>query len=419
MAKFVGKCGHPVARAEAAQCRACWTARGRGADSAGPDAIDKKQTESVAVSGDECEITKTTDERVRTLADLIRVCQIDTEEWDVERWIANKWEVGAKDASKELRIKPLFQVKAWLRRKVVIVAARAELDLLLADAKRLFAKAPAIVRPSILRPSEVMLEPHIPDLHVGKLAWGKETGDADYDARIAQKVYQDAVEALLARSAGHKIGTVLFPVGNDLLHSDTKQGTTTGGTPMDTDSRYQNNFTVARRLTQWAIERFRGEGRKVIVKLIPGNHDTLSVWHLGDSLQAFYDGRAKDVTIDNAPTMRKYHQHGKVMLLFTHGNRGKLEKYPLLMATEEPAMFGSTVYREAHTGDKHTTKVHEFNGVRVRISPALCPPDAWHSEMTFVGNQRGAEAFVWHREEGIVGTAVYTVPQPSKDGRAA
>src|SRR6478609_1213586 len=51
--------------------------------------------DSVSGSGEHCELTKTTSERVRTLADLIRVCEIDTTEWTVERWICNKWDSAA------------------------------------------------------------------------------------------------------------------------------------------------------------------------------------------------------------------------------------------------------------------------------------------------------------------------------------
>ena len=50
-------------------------------------------------------------------------------------------------------------------------------------------------------------------------------------------------------------------------------------------------------------------------------------------------------------------------------------------------------------------------GVRVRVSPALCPADSWHSENHFVGNLRSAEALVWSRDEGNVAVATYTVPE--------
>jgi len=148
----------------------------------------------------------------------------------------------------------------------------------------------------------------------------------------------------------------------------------------------------------------------VIVPVVPGNHDALGAWHLGDSLECYFHGNP-NVAIRNEPTLRKYHRFGKVMLMFTLGNKGKLINYPQVMAAEQPEMFGATLFREAHTGDKHHTRVQEHYGVRVRISPALCAPDAWHAEHQYIGSQRGAEAFVWSADEGLVGTALYTVPK--------
>jgi hypothetical protein len=117
--------------------------------------------------------------------------------------------------------------------------------------------------------------------------------------------------------------------------------------------------------------------------------------------------------VDVEPTPRKYREWGSVMLMFTHGNQGKLEKYPQIMALERPEMWARTRHREAHTGDKHTEKamrqqVQEFPGVKVRILPALCPPDAWHSELQFIGKQESGQAFVWSKSEGLVGIHYYT-----------
>ena len=376
------------------------------------------RTESRIVKGDSCEITKNTKEEVRTLEDLIRVCQIDTDEWEIERWIANKWEVGAKiakDGEETMVVTPLFQVKAWLKRRKNIVLARLEIADLKAEAHKAMPKPKRIVLVrKVTAPTNILFEPQIPDLHAGKLAWGDETGWENYDLGKAEEVFEAALEALIERSKSFGCDRVLMPLGNDLLHSDTKQGTTTSGTQLDNDSRYQKVFATVRRMCVRAIDRCREEIGPVKVVMVPGNHDALSNWHLGDSLECWYR-REKDVQIDNGPALRKYHQHGLVLLMHTHGNRGKLDKYPEIMAAERPDLWGATKFREAHTGDKHHQRVLELRGCKVRISPALCPPDAWHSEMTFIGVQRSAESFCWHPEEGLIGTAFYTVPSDRSD----
>jgi metallophosphoesterase superfamily enzyme len=70
--------------------------------------------------------------RIKTLDDLIEACEINLEEWIIERHIINKWEVGAKVSEKEdggsivggyirdkgqLVVEPLYQVKAWLLKR--------------------------------------------------------------------------------------------------------------------------------------------------------------------------------------------------------------------------------------------------------------------------------------------------------------
>jgi hypothetical protein len=372
-------------------------------------------TESFDVSGDSAELSTKVPERVQSLEDLIRVCKIDTAEWDVERFICNKWEMGSKDAEGEARITPLYQIKAWLKRRVHIIAARSEIADLVADTKRRMPRL-ASVSPKKKR-GGYMLELDVADLHNGKLAWGEETGHGNYDTRMAERTHDDAVATLLGRTNGYDLDQILIVLGNDLLHVDSRANTTTAGTAQDTDSRYYKVFLSTRRMAQRTIDLCR-QRAKVRVVLVPGNHDRDSVWHLGDSLACAYAG-CPDVVIDNAPTQRKYVEFGRVMLLLTHGDKGKRADYPLLMATEQPAMFGRTKYREAHTGHLHQMRVQEHHGVRVRILPSLAGVDAWHAENGYVGNIRAAEAFVWSKDEGLVATAYYSVPSESVEEGAA
>lgn len=73
--------------------------------------------------------------RIMSLEDLLEAAKVNLDEWVVDRYLVNKWEVGAKTAKKELQweagqiiggyikdegeltIEPLIQVKAWLIKK--------------------------------------------------------------------------------------------------------------------------------------------------------------------------------------------------------------------------------------------------------------------------------------------------------------
>jgi len=73
-------------------------------------------SETSEITGDKWVLTlpKT---RIHTLEQLVEACEIDLNFWHVDRFIANKWEVGAKDAFDVVQVTPLFQIKAFLSRK--------------------------------------------------------------------------------------------------------------------------------------------------------------------------------------------------------------------------------------------------------------------------------------------------------------
>jgi hypothetical protein len=361
--------------------------------------------DTLAVSIEECT------EEVRSLEDLLRVCRVNQDEWQVDRWTCNKWEMGYKDASKEAKSIPLFQVKAWFKRKKEEYDARLAL-VLAVDA----VKAHAPYYPPLSRVRSggdgLLFELSLPDVHVGKLAWGAECGE-DYDLKIACNVFMDAFTALAEDARCRDIERIVFPIGNDLLNCDSPSGNTTAGTPQSNDGRYQKVYQTTLALLVGAIDRLR-EIAPVDVLTVPGNHDTLSVWTLGETIKAWYRS-ADDVAVDNSPMLRKYYRYGRSLLLFTHGDREKITSLPLIMAQERRQDWAETIWREAHIGHRHKSAsvvmaAEELAGIRIRTLPSLCATDAWHHQQGYVSNVRSAESYFWSRERGLAGTGVYNVP---------
>jgi hypothetical protein len=344
---------------------------------------------------------------IHTLDELLTHCKVDTSIWRVERFVVNKWEMGAKNADGDVVVTPLFQVKATLVQKTAIIAARQEIEDLKRDAKELFLAPYTVIKIDSLTFSGNCLEILIPDLHAGKFAWSKETGHPDYDTPTAIETYERALDTVLARASHYVIDEIVLGVGNDLLNADDYNSQTTKGTLVNSDTRYQKTYKAVRQMVVRAIEKCRTRAKKVVVKVIPGNHDTQSTFTLGDSLECWFHNYS-DVEIDNAPTPHKFYVWGKVLLGFTHGDKGKKADYGLWMATERPEDFGKSKFREIHIGHTHGLKVDEKFGVRVRTFAALCPPDAWHSAEHFVGNLRQAEAIVWNKEAGRIAEFIHT-----------
>lgn len=374
---------------------------------------------------------------IHTLDQLIAKFEVDTSIWEVERFVANKWEVVMKppayteifpvkqmseDGEKVItnRIplwqrdyentapirEPLYQVKAFFRRKVNVATAKQEIAELRELAKEYAPEPPTISRAGQTSTGNLLVI-NLSDHHFGKLAWGYETGKVNYDVGIATELFNRAFNTILNRASSYKFDEIWFVVGNDLLNSDDRQGRTTKGTVVSSDIRYTRTMTVVRNVLIACIEQLRHYAPKVKVKMVSGNHDEFSVWHTGSSLECFFH-KYEDVDIDNTPKYYKFDEFGKVMIMWTHGDKGNLKGYPLLMATMQPEMFGRTKFREIHTGHLHHDRVEEQNGVKVRVLSSLSPADRWHADNGYLGNLRSSEAFIYSREDGLIGTILYT-----------
>jgi hypothetical protein len=347
--------------------------------------------------------------RISTLDELIEHCRIDTEIWQIDRFICNKWEVGIKKGEGEgarVEVEPLFQVKAFMRRRAGVDETKRIIDRLWERAKNYAPHYPEILIRS--GEAENVAEYAIVDIHLGQLIWGKETLGKDWDLEISIRGFKRAVLELEARLESFRPGKALIVLGNDQQNTDNSANTTTAGTPQHNDSRYQKVFDASADCSTWMIDELLQRYGAVDVVIVPGNHDTLAAWHLGRLLQTHYR-KVSAVQIDNTPTYRKYWEFGVNMLMLTHGNKGKLEAYDKTMAAERPSMWGRTRWREAHTGDKHHRRTIELPGATVRILPSLRPACAWSSENHFVGTISAAESFMWNRSEGLIGSAIHSV----------
>ena len=337
---------------------------------------------------------------IRTLDDLVKVCNIDLDVWEIERYIVNKWEVAAKGNDGVMNHSPLYQVKAWLKKKEV-TKAKEVIKLFKSELNN-------IARPVVKRNSsgKHIYEISIPDLHLSKLCWGKETGYEDYDIKIASNLFKEAMHYLISKVDLHTIDKVVLPIGNDFFNSEGLSGMTTKGTRQDDDSRWPKSFQVGCNLIAEVVDEL-SEKVNVDIIIVPGNHDFERCFYLGEFLSAWYRNN-EAVVIDNSPTSRKYISFGKNLILFTHGNEEKAANLPLLMATENPK-FSECKFRTAHLGHFHGTEMKEYNGVKVRILPSLCAPDAWHSNKGYVGNIRSATAFLYDEDRGEVANFYYNI----------
>jgi hypothetical protein len=350
-----------------------------------------------------------------TLDALLKYCEVDTRIWEVERFVCNKWEMGYKGKDDQPHTQPLYQIKAWLKKKsAAVLDIQAALEQFKTEAAKYAPKfPPQIIRMRSKYSTGVWVEHSPVDHHFGAMIWGQETGGPDYDLPLAQKCWREAIIANCERTDSFKPEGAVFPVGNDQQQTDNRANGTEKGTPQSVDSRYQKVNRVSRKETVWAVDQYLARYGRVHIIPVPGNHDFLAAFHLGEYLEAWYRNDPR-VTVDTRPLFRKYWEHGVVGIGFLHGNTGKLENYGQTFAAEEPELWGRTKWHEMHSADKHQRRLIEVPGCAVRILPSLRPQCAWSSEYMLIGSIRAAESYVWSKTEGLIGSATFSVLPPKK-----
>ena len=348
---------------------------------------------------------------IRTLNELLAVCDPDLQKFTVTDHVVNKWDttMKVKVGNKwEVVTRTNWQVKAWFRMKraqevLEMVADEIIQDIETASKKRFTVGA----KPT--RHGETLLEIGLFDFHVGNLVWHLENVE-DWDLSLAEHVFRKSVTLLLDDAQRrYDVDRILYPIGNDFFHADSKDNKTTAGTQMELDTRWQKLFRTGVEMQKWAIELMR-DVAPVDVIVVPGNHDEQSAFTMGMVLEAMF-GHTNDVQLLNDPRLRKYYVWGNTLLGFTHGKFEKQGSLPQLMATEAKKAWGETVYREFHIGHRHHRHAQRFmtdyvddEGVLVRMLPTLAAVDAYHTNSGYVGAVKAAEAYLFDLEAGLIGT---------------
>lgn len=376
---------------------------------------------SLVQDGDSSVQTILTTTPVKTEADVIRVFEIDTSVWRIDRFECTAWNTAmklketAESDGKTVSVeKPVltqqYRVKAYLKR----IFSRHLHDATDIVFQRIRNHA-LDYRP--IKYTKNTKEYHLAvvglfDAHFGKLCWGEETG-TDYDLRIAENLFTDAIVDLVDKSKHLGIGKFMIPVGNDLLHIDSHKNATTNGTVVDTDGRFCKIIATAEMAVIKAIDYARSVA-PVDVVYVPGNHDYTTSYHLSRTLSAWYRN-CSNVNIDISPKKRKYYRWEKVLLGMTHGNHEKKHDLTGLMALESPHDFAESVCREWLLGHEHRFKQFQtqtgdtHQGVVIRTLRSLSGTDAWHHENGFVGARQAAEIYYYNNIDGYCGHYVHNV----------
>lgn len=339
--------------------------------------------------------------KAKALGDFLDECQVNRDQWEVERYVINEWGVTSFKHEANGTYRRNFQIKVWLKRKTS--------QPMIEGYRQFIKKIPQFrfnnARLNI-RQTGVALEMAPFDAHIGKLAWEGEIGRRNYDMKQAVSDFNYVIEQNLSWGEAFMPEKIFFVLGQDMIHVDNLQGVTPqAGHILDVDSRLPKIWEYAFEAVLKGIYLCRSVAPVEVIH-IPGNHDETSSWYMAFAVQQHFRND-KHVSVDFRGKSRKARLWGNLLVGWTHAITGRHEKWVNELAHEFPQLWGKSRYREWHHGHIHkktevkTWPVFTEGGVTCRQITALSEIDRWHYEHLFTDAVPGGEAFLWSKDKGV------------------
>ncbi len=236
----------------------------------------------------------------------------------------------------------------------------------------------------------------IADLHLNLQATMFSTGN-EYNCEIAEKLFFYVISDILSRVEKYQFNKIIFCIGGDMLNGDNLLGSTTKGTPQDSDLLYFDAVEKLYAMTIKATDILKQKA-PVDVIYISGNHDELSGYKLAKFIDAWFRND-ENVTVDYSPLPRKYVKFGRTLFAFAHD--GNIKTLPRLIADEARKYWSDIDTTEVFLQHLHTEQVltEEYN-MRIQRLPTISAKSDWAVNKGF-GSKRQCKTFIFDIEDGL------------------
>lgn len=236
----------------------------------------------------------------------------------------------------------------------------------------------------------------IADLHLNLQATMFSTGN-EYNCEIAEKLFFYVISDILSRVEKYQFNKIIFCIGGDMLNGDNLSGSTTKGTPQDSDLLYFDAIEKLYAMTIKAVEILEQKA-PIDVIYISGNHDELSGYKLAKFIDAWFRND-ENVTVDYSPLPRKYVKFGRTLFAFAHD--GNIKTLPRLIADEARKYWSDIDTTEVFLQHLHTEQVltEEYN-MRIQRLPTISAKSNWTVNKGF-GSKRQCKTFIFDIEDGL------------------
>ena len=317
---------------------------------------------------------------------------------------------GVIDACENLGVNPETTPMLWLKNKEASIRVTNPLfvkqeekllsDLrtdLIEDLQNYIPKFPKLERVENSESYLLVIDPA--DIHIGKLCSAFESGES-YNNQIAVQRVLSGVRGILNKVSSFHIDKILFIGGNDILHIDNPQRTTTSGMPQDTDGMWHSNFLIAKQLYTDVLEMLLTVA-DVHFTFNPSNHDYTNGFFLAQVIETYFKN-SENITFDCSIAHRKAFQYHNNLIGTTHGDGAKQMDLPLLMAVEYPNEWSKTKHRYIYTHHVHHKTSKDYAGITIESLRSPSGTDSWHHRNGYQHAPKAVEGFLHCKSNGQI-----------------
>lgn len=289
-------------------------------------------------------------------------------------------------------------VQDWIRVMPDDAARSAAMRAAVDAFKEEIPRAAPVAAP-VARNADLLCQYTVTDVHLGMLAWREETGNSDYDLKIAESLLDRWFATAIELTPNAQ--TAIFAQLGDLLHHDSHESVTPAHrNVLDADSRFQKMVRAAIRVIRKIVARLLAKHEFVHVVMADANHDPASEAWLRELFAAFYENEPR-VTVDSGAGTYYVYRHGDVSLFYHHGHKRGVGNVDTVFAGRFREIYGATKFSYAHLGHKHSDELKTTNLMKVEQHETMAPPDAYAANGGWLSG-RSAKVITYHKRRGEV-----------------
>lgn len=291
----------------------------------------------------------------------------------------------------------------WVKTEKDRQAIYEDLVLAMEDLSKELPVLPKTKRESKKVDKNLMTVYPLGDPHIGLLSYASET-NKNWDLTIAEAMFLPLFDKLVATAPASE-ECVIVDLGDFWHYDGMEQKTMRSGHKVDADGRPSKMVQVGFRIMRQMIDSALRVHKKVHVKIMPGNHDDLGSIFLRTALFHIYEKETR-VTVDQSPSVFQFFDWGQNLIGIHHGDKCRAQQLPMVMAADQPLLWGSTKYRKWLIGHFHNDSSVIYNGKELQGCTAetfrtIVANEGYAHEAGYRSDQDG-KAIVFHKDYGEV-----------------